>query len=98
MDGIEDTATPRLGPSESVQGHSWLAFAAFVLACLLSRASCPRTVGDEHAAESELNWLAQAAVLSAGWRLAGPVPLPFGCPGDLPHGFGGSARVPTVLT
>jgi len=30
MDGIEDTATPRLGPSESVQGHAGLAFAAFV--------------------------------------------------------------------
>jgi hypothetical protein len=35
------------------------------LACLLSRAMCPRTGGDEHAAESELNWLAQAALLSA---------------------------------
>jgi hypothetical protein len=47
--------------------------------------------GDEHAAQSKLKWLAQAAVLSAGWRLAGPVRLPLGRPGDLPHGFGGSA-------
>ena len=40
------------------------------------------------------SWLSeefQAAVLRAGWRLAGPVRLPFGRPGDLPHGFGGSA-------
>lgn len=47
--------------------------------------------GDEHVVESKLNWLAQAAVLSAGWRLAGPVRLPFGRPGDLPQGFGGPA-------
>jgi hypothetical protein len=48
-------------------------------------------LGAEHEAKSKLRWLAQAAVLSAGWRWAGPVRLPFGRPGDLPHGFGGSA-------
>jgi hypothetical protein len=34
--------------------------------------------------------------LSVGWRLAGPERLPFGRPGDLPQGFGGSAGVLTV--
>ena len=53
--------------------------------------------GDEHAAESKLKWLAQAAVLSAGWRLAGPVRLPLGHPGDLPHGLEASLECPRSL-
>lgn len=41
-------------------------------------------------------WSNQAAVLRAGWRLAGPERLPFGRPGDLPQGFGALAGVPVT--
>jgi len=37
----------------------------------------------------------QAAFFTAGQRFAEPERLPLGLPGDLPHGFGGFAGVPS---
>jgi hypothetical protein len=51
---------------------------------------------NEYTTGAGLFGFAQAAVLSAGWRLAGPERLPFARPGDLPQGFGGSAGVPVT--